>query len=288
MFEVFWYAQLLLAISPTRPNPFQIEEALQNNTRVPDEVLQWSEVFDDSAQLPIVRLDSINLDLANLRSSTSHMVRWPEPDQYIRAAQTQHVLSAALGIERRLNAWRDSIPESWTPTRICGDQNIPPSVQKAGLYQQHCDVYRILFLVLIWNKYRQSRIEVTRIILFCLNENPRSDNLLQRESYQNIIQQLVDDVCASIPFLLGDRTQPGNPGDPKVKYPQVPGRPPTRDHYQIALTMGGWSIMGPIVSLLKQDIKMRDGQRKWLADQMVRTARIYRISKIMGQRSLAT
>lgn len=216
------------------------------------------------------------------------MSRWPEPDLMARAAQIQHVLAAALSIERRLTEWRDSIPESWTPTRVFGDQFIPPSVQRAGLYQQHCDVYPILFLVLIWNKYRLSLIEVTRIIISALDENLHNESLAQQEAYQNNILRVVDDICASIPFMLGDRTQPGNPGDLRVKYPRAPGRPPVRDHYQIALTMGGWSIMGPIATLLKQDIKMRGGQRQWLAEQMIRTARVYRINKLDGQRSPAS
>ena len=245
---------------------------------------QWSELFDDAAQIPGVRLDSINLDLANLRSSAAHILHFPESDLFSRASQTQHILSGAINIDRRLREWRESIPKSWTPTRVFGDQYIPPSVQRAGLYQQHCDVYPSLFLVIIWNKYRQSLAEATRMIISCLDANPSSVNLAQQEACRNSIQRLVDDTCASIPYFLGDRTEPGNPGDPFVKYPQAPGRPPVKDHYQSGPTMGGWSILGPIASVLKMDIKIREGQRQWLAGQMARTARVYRIGKLPPQK----
>ena len=191
---------------------------------------QWSELFDDSAQIPGVRLDSINLDLAHLRSSASHLLRLSELDVFSHASQTEHLVATAINIDRRLNAWRESVPKSWTPTRVFGSQYIPPSVQKAGLYQQYCDVYPGLFHVTLWNKYRQSLIEVTRIIVKCLDKIPSSFNLAQQEACRNNIQRLVDDTCASIPFFLGDRTQPGNPGDPLIKYPQAPGRPLVKDH----------------------------------------------------------
>ena len=244
---------------------------------------QWSELFDDSAQIPGVRLDSINLDLARLRSSATNLLRLPESDVFSRASQTQHILAAATNIDRRLKAWRESVPKTWTPTRVFGDQYIPPSVQKAGLYQQHCDVYPTLFLVILWNKYRQSLIEVTRIIVKCLDENPSSFNITQQETCRNNIQRLADDICASIPFFLGDRTQPGNPGDLLVKYPRAPGTPHIKDHYQTGPTMGGWSILAPIATLLKMDIKLREGQRQWLAGQLARTARVYRIGKLLPQ-----
>ena len=241
---------------------------------------QWSELFDDSAQIPGVRLDTINLDLARLRLSATHLLRLPESDVFSRTSQTQNLLAAATNIDRRLKAWQESVPKAWTPTRVFGDQCIPPSVQKAGLYQQYCDIYPNLFLVVIWNKYRQSLIEVTRIIVKCLDENPSSFNIAQQEVCRNNIQRLVDDTCASIPFFLGDRMQPGNPGDLSVKYPRAPGSPPVIDHYQTGPTMGGWSILGPIAALLKMDIKMREAQRQWLAEQMTRTARVYRIGKL--------
>jgi hypothetical protein len=177
------------------------------------------------------------------------------------------------------------VPKSWTPTRVFGDQYIPASVQKAGLYQQHCDVYPSLFLVVVWNKYRQSLIEATRIIILCLDESPSSFNVAQQEACRNNIQRLVDDTCASIPYFLGDRMQAGHPGDQPVKYPRSSGRPPVKDHYQSGPTMGGWSILGPIATLLRMDIKMREGQRQWLAGQMARTARVYRIGKLPPQPS---
>jgi hypothetical protein len=230
-----------------------------------------------------VRLDSINLDLANLRSSAAHMLHQPDSEIFSRASQIQHLLSAAISIDRRLKAWRESVPKSWTPVRVFGDEYIPPSVQKAGLYQQHCDVYPSLFLVIVWNKYRQSLIETTRIIISCLDDNPSSINLAQQEACRNSIQRLVDDTCASVPYYLGDRTGPGTPGDPLVKYPRAPARPPIRDHYLTGPTMGGWSMLGPIASLLKMNIKIREGQRQWLAGQMARTARVYRIGNLPPQ-----
>jgi hypothetical protein len=246
-------------------------------------LIQWSNLFNDAEQIPGIRLDTINLDLARLRLAVSRILPSPDPNLQARRPQIQYILAAAINIDRRLKEWQQSLPKSWAPIRVFGEQCIAPSIQKAGLYQQHCDVYRMLFLLTVWNKFRYSLIEVTRIIILCLDENPSTINLTQQEACRNNIQRLVDDSCAGIPYYLGDRTEPGTPGDPSVKYPQAPGRPPVKDHYQSGPTMGGLSLLGPITALLKMDITMREGQRMWLAGQLARTARVYRV-KPPGQK----
>jgi hypothetical protein len=210
-------------------------------------------------------------------------LRSPDSNPSIRASQNQRIVTAAVTIDRRLKEWGQSLPESWVPTRVFGEQYIAPSIQKAGLYQQRCDVYSGLFLTIIWNKFRLSLIEVSRIIILFLDENPTAFNLVRQEACRNNIQGLVDDICACIPYFLGDRTEPGTPGDSSIKYPRAPGRPPIADHYQTGPTMGGWAILGPMGSLLRMDIKMREGQRVWIAQQVARTAKVYRIGKLSGR-----
>ncbi|KIN07450.1 hypothetical protein OIDMADRAFT_22333 [Oidiodendron maius Zn] len=251
-----------------------------NNTPVSDKVSQWSELFDDSTQIPRVRLDSIILGLTRLRSSASHLLRLPKSDEFGSASQVKHLHNAAKDIDRRLEAWKISIPGSWTPTQVFGDQCIPPSVKKAGLYQGYCDVYPGIFHLTMWNKYRLSLIDIKRIIIGCLDKNPSSPSLAEREACQTQIQEVVDDICASIPYFLGDRTQPGCPGDSVVKYPLTPEAPPTKDHCLAGPTQGGWAILEPMTALLKMDITMRDGQRQWLEGQMARTTKVYRIGSL--------
>jgi len=181
-----------------------------------------------------------------------------------------------MDIDRRLYNWSQSIPDSWVPTRIFRDESMSPGLQ---LYQDYCDVYLTLFLTSIWNKLRISQIQVKLLILSCLAGLPPTPSILANQDVcRQIIQQLADDICASVPFFLGDRVKPGRTGDGCVQYPCVPGRPPVKDHYHTGPTMGGWSLLLPLGTLTKMNIQLRDGQRGWIAGQMARTARIYSIT----------
>jgi len=146
------------------------------------------------------------------------------------------------------------------------------------LYQDYCDIYATLFLSSIWNKLRISQIQVNITMLLCLAELPPTpSNLANQNTCRQTIQQLADDICASVPFFLGDRLKPGRTGDGCVQYPRAPGRPPVKDHYHTGPTMGGWSLLLPLGTLAKMKIPLRDGQRRWIAGQMARTARVYNI-----------
>ena len=56
---------------------------------------------------------------------------------------------------------------------------------------------------------------------------------------RNLIQHLVGDICACIPFHLGDRIKTGSIGDKKVAYPHAVGEEVRESHYQMAPVQGG-------------------------------------------------
>jgi hypothetical protein len=110
-----------------------------------------------------------------------------------------------------LNNWQEIVPAHWIPIRVSGEKFISPSIRAAGLYQDYCDHYVNLFLLGLWNKVRMSQIETKNIIVSCLSELPSSSSdPVYLSSAQSGIQTLIDDICASIPYYLGDRTEPGN------------------------------------------------------------------------------
>ena len=181
-----------------------------------------------------------------------------------------------MDVDMRFYKWSQSVPENWDPIRITRDGNMSPGLQ---LYQDYCDVYSTVFLSTLWNKLRISQIQVKSIMLSCLAKLPPTpSNLADQDICRQAIQQLADDICAGVPFYLGDRIKAGRTGDGCVTYPCVPGRPPIKDHYHTGPTMGGWSLLLPLVTLTKMRIPLRNGQRGWIAGQMARTARIYNIA----------
>jgi hypothetical protein len=233
----------------------------------------WADLIPLSEQLPGFRFDTINLDLANLKAATLALVESPTSDS--RDFQIQQLIKKAADIDKRLGEWPNSLPESWIPVRVFAKDITSTTLQ---LYQDHCDVYKTLFVASMWNKLRLSQIELRAAVLSCLDHQPPTyANNKRRQGCDEAIQDLADDICASIPYYIGDRMRPGRRGDPGVHYPQVPGRPPIMDHYTTGPSMGGWAILAPLATLLKMKVKMRLGQKEWLGGQMARTARIYNI-----------
>lgn len=252
---------------------------MRNGTFVPPDVETWINVVPESEQLPVHRLDTITLELANLRASLNSLVK-PSIQSSLsdyRMTRISELVDEAISIDTQLYDWTDSLPSSWVPIRITRDNYIKPTLQ---LYHDYCDTYITFFLASVWNKLRLTIIEARIVILTCLSVQPQDDPsiTIQQQYYIKSIQQLADDICASIPFYLGDRMKPGRAGDGNVTYPCAPGRPQVTDHYQGGPTMGGWGILQPLGQLAKMPIRLRDGQRGWIAGQMARTARIYNIA----------
>ena len=121
-----------------------------------------------------------------------------------------------------------------------------------------------------------------------------------------MIQSLVDAVCASVPFHLGNRVGP-SPIDMSngIEYPhlhhdadnyQMP--PPNamgyavdlsmEEHVRIAAAKGGWYLLDPLDTILEETVfsmtedinadsppLLREGQREWVARQLQRTRSMY-------------
>lgn len=279
---LFYIRGLLVSyLSRSRRNDliFQVDEALRSTSSIADDVRQWGELLPESEQIPPVRLDSINLDLANLRAATYNLSRSsPSEDQF----HIDHLLAQASDIDRRLAQWPDGIPDIWLPTRITTAEGITPTLQ---LYQDYCDVYKTMFVASLWNKLRLSQIETRLAVLTLLDYLPPSQlNTTKQYRCLHGIQQIADDICASVPYYIGDRMRPGRAGEPGIHYPCVPGRRPIMDHYQTGPALGGWALIMPLSSLLKLRVQLRQGQKEWIQGQVARTARIYNLNLAAAKR----
>jgi hypothetical protein len=223
-------------------------------------------------------LDGINLNLARLQAAI--------PQDFATGSNSttldiKDIIQAARGIDRQLIEWSGTLPLPWLAIRVTGEDSIPPSVGQAGLYQSHCHVYKSIQIAYLWNRQRLSRIRAQKIMLTqLLLQEPSLSNRMSQGSCQNTIQQLADDICATIPFYLGDRTKPGRIGDRNVEYPHARGSPIPETHYQIAPAMGGHQLLGALGTLLRDNIILRNGQKQWIGGQLTRLARIYNIGRM--------
>ena len=221
----------------------------------------------------------------------------------------EDLLERSLKLNSRLDNWRLSLPPSWQPYRTeDADSAMHYSIRAVGLYNGLCDIYASCSIAHVHNSFRASKIMVLRLIDHAVRQ---LDGALPTYGISGAeasaeIQSLADDICATVPFFLGSRTTFTLPHE-HAEYPPVPqelkdtaryldstGQPTDmtdHDHARMAAATGGWLMLGPLMTLMRYSallpkdlswddrhldpIRLRSGQRDWVARQAKRVHKIY-------------
>ncbi|KAF5649188.1 Zn2-Cys6 binuclear cluster domain protein [Fusarium sp. NRRL 25303] len=128
----------------------------------------------------------------------------------------------ASSVNAQLLAWAHLVPTSWQPYRRPQEDTFA--------YFGFCDIYPTVQIATIWNVWRVSQLMVLRMQLYLLAKAP--SNLLQQtisvatkdSSFPGPDhgRDLVDSICRSIPFYLGNRQNHGglhDLTDPEIRFP---------------------------------------------------------------------
>ncbi|KAK2594039.1 hypothetical protein QQS21_008258 [Conoideocrella luteorostrata] len=244
-------------------------------------------------QNPSASLDAIGATVAALRA---------------RYAQNLSALSDTLGdlaaeakaIDQQLLTWSWSVPEHWKPRKITSGQDFDLSIPA---YRSTCEVYPSSQIANIWNMWRVHRILLFKIVFESLHREPQVENLV---GYEQIFQELVDAICYSVPFYLGNRVRPMHitdfddcsislcghsipSQDSQGRSPQSPTstRMSEDEHRRQVVAQGPWHLMNPLsrlLTLLAEDDNhhltgiLRSGQHKWIRQQFQRVTTLLRLS----------
>ena len=150
------------------------------------------------------------------------------------------------------------------------------------------DLYFDIHVAGIWNLYRSSRLRVLQVILNCIAAlGDRFSGPLNHAKQITIkdCQALADDICGTIPLVLGTKTSFDSHSQSTVEYPYSNNRKVTRDHRKTANAIGGWMLIEPHSQPLTTAMKtpyLRKGQREWLSQQLARVMKIYNIKAAGG------
>ena len=245
-----------------------VQRSYDTSSVVPSEIAQWPQVSPKVAVSPKTSLDDMNIDAANLRACASRL-------KTVSKSQASAVLKKAAELDGQCQAWENTLPSGWSYARVSDPTAIPHAVRDAGLYQDHCLVYSNIFVANALNRNFCIRIQCQSTILQCLHhlhDDPPSR--LQTAAHETI-QQMADNICASVPFHLGDR-QTTDRIDAEHQYPHPPGSPSAAQQSKIAAAFGGWFLTPCLGTLMSLDAAtLRRGQREWIGGQMARLRKVY-------------
>lgn len=250
-----------------------VGRALRNTEPVPSNVSTWADMTQDVPKTAAYRLDDLNVEVANFQALASRLIS----DITVQDLSALDILEKAIELDQRLLAWTSTVPDDWAPIRVSGPACIPQSVRDAGLYQDHCDIYKSIFIAYMFNAQRCWRIKLQLTILACLKHLNSGNFDIASVTTLEIIQELVDTMCASIPYYLGDRMMIARIDDKTVQYPHVAGLSVPDDHHVGAAAYGGWFLATQLSELLSPTVPLRVGQRQWIAGQMQRVMQLYAI-----------
>lgn len=160
--------------------------------------------------------------------------------------QLSKLLCDARSLDEQLTEWSSNVP----PEYIYEAYMFPTSEPqyRAAYYCGMTSTYTSIAHAAMWNRYRGARLVVSCLVnkiigyITIVNGGPREDMQAQLEQTRSTQQGLVDEICASVPFLLGN----GN---------------------SAASTYGAFTLSWPLIITLAVQT-LSDDQRQWIRDQL--------------------
>ncbi|KAL8970116.1 MAG: hypothetical protein Q9183_001673 [Haloplaca sp. 2 TL-2023] len=242
-----------------------ISKALANSMAV-EEV---PEIWDDPGvmpQTPAILLNPIYLEAANVLAFAAENPA-PPPAGLLHDEVVSNVLISAEAVEAKFAAWQMQVPAEWWPTTLSRD-SVPQEIIDAGFLGDTCEIYSDTSVCDMWNSFRTTRLQILCLIADYDLTDSRHSIVMQ-------IQQTVDDILASIPFMLGNKIKPAGMYDTVFVYPSLPGENVSMIHYQKAAAFGGLTLFAPLRTLFSFLRYLRGDQKQFALQQFRRLGCLY-------------
>ena len=201
----------------------------------------------------------------------------------------------AVTLDQKLDFWVKSLPSEWRA--MSASDTSPEALQKYHAFESLMDVYSDLWVLSLRNACRLLRLDLQKIFIQFMTWNPtiRSSHMTcGPRPYVEESRRLVDEICAGVPFSLGNRVVYDHPtggvgldGQLEIEYPWVQGSPVSTDHRRAAYAVGGWFYMGPLSKCLELEIPgcpeieiVKPAQKAWITSQLRRIRQYYHIGAL--------
>ena len=245
-----------------------------------------------------VQLSRVQSRLWSLRLESHHDKNFEE-----RCACYENIIEQALQVEDLLQEWKAGITSpAWLPEYVRRG-SVSESIQGAGFYGNRCSIWMDLEIAGTWIVFSIRYLLTLQLIRqsfadeASLLHNPGHQVLLSKGNDK--IQNLVDFICETVPFYLGDNDTPKNPMySTSINFPYAVRDDPRtgastfvpslKSHHQKrAAASGGWILFLQLVNLWRfaepEDdaipLNLRERQLDWIKAQVRRMQKIFLFSE---------
>jgi hypothetical protein len=267
----------------------------------------WDHGNVDRPKGPAVEADTLAFRLSQLKLMVTTKSKVPDLNKTNLmnnstdgSQNLQVIIAHAIDIASQCALWQTALPSTWRPISIPA-YTLATSIQVAGTYEHVAPtVYANISIANSVNRHRATELGCLSLIGSCLADIPYQEDM--QDSHQPGLtstlmaraQILVDEICASVPFLTGDVTagglwshtvlvpsvvrQPSHGSDRSCTVPEN-----TTKHAQQVMTSGLYMMYGiltAVLSILKNmRTVLRDGQVSWIIGQVNRLRHVLRITQ---------
>lgn len=216
------------------------------------------------------RLLSRTIHIPELQSLANDVLS--QPSWSINESEIFELIQAAGNLDCELADWASNIPTAWSFSVAINLNSSGPELSSSSFIPSQIHRYPDFYIARVWNLYRVSRLVLQSILLRAapwLSFPSKNDSQpLEYLHIEKVKRALVNDMCASVPFLLGydlskmKRPATNSAQDDSSIWPQNSmGKASTSGH------TGRFSLIWPLYIACSVS-SIPDIQRKWLRAQL--------------------
>ncbi|KAI9723679.1 MAG: hypothetical protein M1812_000979 [Candelaria pacifica] len=222
-----------------------------------------------TARLPELRLTAQNIFYSSINN--------------VKAEDVQALRDAAAQMDVSIAEWAEDLPEAWSYEAVAHAEAMPDDLSVTNAFPGEIDVYQDLYIANVWNTYRIARFFVLSILMdsICwLASVPEYQEGTEFLETLAIVKQLVNEICASVPFHLCYRT---SSAAYELQYPHSIVSDSINSHQPSTRTLGAYFLLLPLEVLLNNNAGMHPyrqwnyisaEQKTWLEGRMAYVRRL--------------
>ena len=267
----------------------KISRCIRDRSALDESELSWlkTRAIPKLSPSPGSQLDIIGMSITELQL----FLEQPRRKRGARRFQsTRDLLALVEQVDAELETWAKALPQEWSPLRLRPAKGIEADTSS---WQNSYEVYQSIQIANICNQWRLYRLILEQVKLHLTDDSA---------SYVQQVRPLVDAICYSVPFYMGNISRPVAYSDiesPQIilpsyhdldptdeaflKYQAGENHAPPMDHVRHVMIQGPMHIMSILSSLVGFFANERDmmavpsvpnGQIRWIQAQFARSVRL--------------